>query len=172
MACVLTQGFVKGCKDSTGGIKEFYLANRPSDFAVTKNASGQVTSYTGTGGVDWYKYIPRKQTSTFAESIQTSEENGTVFFQQTSQIVLTKMEVGKQNEVKLLAQADLLLIAKDQNGFYWLQGVENGVNLAPSEATGGKAYGDLNGYTLNFEAMETSNMPTIYYPAFSTDISG
>ena len=170
MACALTQGFVKGCKDSTGGIKEFFLANRPTDFAVTKNASGQITSYSGT--VAWFKYIPRKQTSTFGESIQTSEENGTVFFQQTAQIILTKLEVTKQREVLLLAQADLLLIAKDQNGNYWLQGVDNGVNLAPSEATGGKAYGDLNGYTLNFEAMEPSNMPTIYYPAFSTDISG
>ena len=72
----------------------------------------------------------------------------------------------------LLAQADLLLIAKDQNGFYWLQGVDNGVNLAPSEATAGKAYGDMNGYTLNFEAAEPSNMPTIYFPAFSGNISG
>tara|TARA_R110000868_G_scaffold97502_1_gene268123 strand:+ start:5024 stop:5536 length:513 start_codon:yes stop_codon:yes gene_type:complete len=170
MACVLTQGFTKGCKDSTGGIQEFYLSVRPTNFAVSKNASGQVTSYTGT--VAWYKYVPRKQTSTFGESIETSEENGTVFFKQTAQIVLTKMEVGKQNEVKLLAQADLLLISKDQNGFYWLHGVENGVNLATSEAVAGKAYGDLNGYTLNFEAMEPSNMPTIYYPAFSTQITG
>lgn len=170
MACVLTQGFVKGCKDSTGGIKEFYLGVRPTNFAVGKNASGQVTSYTGT--VAWYKYVPRKQTSTFGESIQTSEENGTVFFEQTAQIILSKLEVGKQNEVLLLAQADLLLIAKDQNGYYWLQGVENGVNLAPSEAVAGKAYGDLNGYTLNFQAMEPINMPTIYYPAFSGSITG
>jgi hypothetical protein len=170
MPCALTQGFVKGCKDSTGGVKEFFLANRPTDFAVTKNASGQVTSYTGT--VAWYKYIPRKQTSTFGESITTSEENGTVFFAQTAQLLLSKMEVGKQREILLLAQADLLLIAKDQNGFYWLQGVDNGVNLAPSEATAGKAYGDMNGYTLNFEAAEPSNMPTIYFPAFSGNISG
>lgn len=170
MACALTQGFVKGCKDSTGGVKEFYLANRPTDFAVVKNASGQVTSYAGT--VAWYKYVPRKQTSTFGESIQVSEENGTVFFQQTAQLLLSKMEVGKQREILLLAQADLLLIAKDQNGFYWLQGVDNAVSLTPSEATGGKAYGDMNGYTLNFEALEPSNMPTIYYPAFSTGIVG
>lgn len=170
MACELTQGFVKGCKDSTGGIKEFYLANRPTNFAVTKNASGMVTSYTGT--VAWYKYIPRKQTSTLSESIQTSEENGTVFFQQTAQIVLTKMEVAKQREVLLLAKADMLLMGKDQNGQIWLQGVENGVNLAPSEATLGVAYGDRNGYTLNFEAAEPENMPTVYDQAFLGDIAG
>ena len=170
MACALTQGFVKGCKDSAGGVKEFYLANRPTDFAVVKNASGQVTSYAGT--VDWYKYVPRKQTSTFGETIEPSEENGTVFFKQTSQILLSKMEVGKQREILLLAQADLLLIAKDQNGFYWLMGVDNAVSLMASDGTGGKAYGDMNGYTLNFEGNETTNMPTIYYPAFAGGIAG
>jgi hypothetical protein len=170
MACALTQGFVKGCKDSSGGVKEFFLANRPTDFAVVKNASGQVTSYVGT--VAWYKYVPRKQTSTFGESIEVSEENGTVFFKQTAQILLSKLEVGKQREILLLAQADLLLIAKDQNGFYWLQGVDNAVSLMTSTADGGKAYGDMNGYTLNFEGNEPSNMPTIYYPAFAGGIAG
>lgn len=170
MACNLTQGFVKGCKDSTGGIKEFLIGNRPTDFAVTKNASGMVTSYTGT--VSLFKYVPRKQTSTMGESIQTSEENGTVFFQQTAQLILSKMEVTKQNEILLLAKADMIIIGKDQNGKFWLMGIQNGVNLAPSEATLGKAYGDLNGYTLNFEAMEPENMPEIYEQAFLGDIDG
>jgi hypothetical protein len=170
MACALTQGFLKGCKDSTGGVREFFLANRPDGFTVTKNASGVVTSYSG--AVSFFKYVPRKQTSTFGESIQASDENGTVFFQQTAQILLSKMEVIKQREILLLAQADLLLITKDQNGLYWLQGIENGVSLIPSEATGGKAYGDFNGYTLNFQGEEPSNMPTITYGAFSADIDG
>lgn len=170
MACELTQGFVKGCKDSTGGIKEFLIGNRPTTFAVTKNASGMVTSYTGT--VAWYRYIPRKQTSTLGEEIQASEENGTVFFQQTAQMVLTKMEVTKQNEVKLLAQADLVIIGKDQNGKYWLMGIENGMSLVASPVTVGKAYGDLNGYTLNFEGAEPSNMPEIYDQAFLGSIAG
>jgi hypothetical protein len=169
MACVLTQGFLAGCKDSVGGVKEFYISVRPTDFAATKNASGMVASYTGT--CSFYKYVPRKQTSTFGETIAVSEETGNVTVTQTAQIVLSKMEITKQREILLLAQATLIIIAKDQANNYWLIGSENGVDMTADATTGGKSYSDLNGYTIDFAAHEQTPMPTIYYPAFSASIA-
>lgn len=169
MACALTQGFLAGCKDSVGGVKEFYISVRPTDFVATKNASGMVASYTGS--CTWYKYVPRKQTSTFGETIAVSEENGNVTVTQTAQIILSKMEVTKQNEILLLAQATLLIIAKDQAGVFWLIGSANGADMVTDATTAGKAYSDLNGYTIDFQAMEQLPMPPIYSAAFSASIA-
>jgi hypothetical protein len=169
MACELTQGFLKGCRDSSGGTLEFYFANRPTTFTTTLGASG-ISAYTGTPA--WYKYVPRKQTSSFTTTPTPSEENGTVFYESTIQVILTKMEQSKQNEIKLLAQADLLIIAKSQNGKYWLFGEVNGASMVASPGGSGTAYGDRNGYELNFTASEPNPTNEILYSAFSADIEG
>ena len=168
MACNLTQSFLKSCRENVGGTLEFYFSNRPTTFSTTIGASG-ISAYTGT--CSWYKYVPRKQTSTFTTNIKASEENGTVFYESTVQLILTKMEQNKQNEIYLLAQADLLCIVKDQNGKYWLLGEVNGVSLVDSSGTVGTAYGDRNGYELNFIASEPSKTNEILYSAFSAQIA-
>lgn len=169
MACNLTQGFLKGCRDSSGGTIEFYFSNRPTTFTTTVGASG-ISAYSGT--CSWYKYVPRKQTSSFTTTAKPNEEAGTVFYESTIQIVLSKLEQTKQNEIKLLAQADLLVIAKDQNGKYWLFGEVNGVSMTDSAGGSGTAYGDRNGYELNFMAMEPNPTNEILYSAFSAQIQG
>lgn len=168
MACNLTQGFLKGCRDSVGGTIEFYFSNRPTTFSTTVGASG-ISAYTGT--CNWYKYVPRKQNSSFTTTPKGNEEAGTVFYESTVQVILTKMEQTKQNEIKLLAQADLLIIAKDQNGKYWLFGEANGCSMVDSPGGSGTAYGDRNGYELNFTAMEPDKTNEILYSAFSAQIA-
>ena len=170
--CSLTQGFLKECRNSAGGIIEFYISNRPSNFAVAANQIGAsgISAYTGTCA--FYKYVPRKQTSNFTSTPTPSEENGTVFYESAIQIILTKMEQSKQNEISLLAQADLLIIAKDQNSKYWLFGQVNGVSLIPSPSGSGTAYGDRNGYELNFASQEPDPVNEILYSAFSSQIQG
>ena len=168
MPCVLTQSFLKECRDNVGGSIEFYFSNRPTTFSTTIGASG-ISAYVGT--CVWYKYVPRKQTSTFETTVKPSEENGTVFFESTAKVILTKMEQSKQNEIKLLSQADLLCIIKDQNGKYWLLGEVNGVSMVDSTASIGTAYGDRNGYELNFISMEPDKVNAILYAAFSAQIA-
>ena len=77
-----------------------------------------------------------------------------------------------RNEIVNLAQADLLIIVKDQNGKYWLLGQVNGMSMAASIAQTGTAYGDRNGYELNFEGAEPAPANEILYSAFSADIDG
>lgn len=165
MACELTQGFLKTCRNNAGGTIEFYFANRPSNFGTTVGASG-ISAMTGTA-TEWFKYVPRKQTSNFDTQPVPSEENGTVFYSSAVKVVLSKMEQNKQNEIKLLAQADLLIIAKDMNSKYWLFGEVNGASMVESPAGSGTAYGDRNGYELNFVAMEPNPTNEILYSAFS-----
>jgi len=167
MPCNLTQGFLKSCRDAVGGTIEFYFSNRPAAFATTVGASG-VSAYTGTCA--WYKYVPRKQTSSFTTTPKPNEEAGTIYYESTIQIILSKMEQTKQNEIKLLAQADLLCIVKTQDGKYWLFGDVNGVSMVDSPGGSGTQYADRNGYELNFIAMEPNPVNEILYSAFSAQI--
>jgi len=163
MACALTQGFLVGCKDSTGGIVELYFGNY-SGITVTANATGTVTSLTG---ITVYRYEAVKQTSSVSEAIQVSVENGTVVYNPVIVYALNKTEQNKRNEVKLLAQAKLVIIAKDQNGNYWLYGQANGMDLTAGSANSGLNFGDRNGYDLTFGGMEPAPAPQILYSAFS-----
>jgi len=170
MACQLTTGFLRGCADSVGGIKQFYVANRPGDFAVTPDASGTATDITGTGLV-WYQYQPRQENSFWQEEITKDRANGTTFYQQTATIVLTKDSQDHRNEIKLLAQADLVLIVKDANDKYYLLGENQAVTLDTSTRQSGTARGDLSGYTLNFMATEPDMAIEVDLSAFSAEIS-
>lgn len=169
MACLLTQGMSIGCGGGSGGIKNFYLANKVADFGVTPNASGIATDLTGTGLV-WYKYSPRKETSNYTEDIQRDDQAGTLFFQQTAQIILTRREQNVRNEVYLLAQANMVMIVEDNNGLYWLLGQANGVTLINSPGGSGTAFGERNGYELNFEGKEPAPAIEVEYGSFSAEI--
>jgi hypothetical protein len=170
MACELTTGVSLGCRDNSGGVKEFYIANIPSTgLGVTQNGSGMVTAIAA--GATFFKYVPRKKTGMWDEAITVNDQNGTVFYAQTALIPLSKMEQAKRNEVMLLAKANMTVIVKDQNDKYWLLGQDNGITLANSRAGSGTDYGDRNGYELNFEGGEPEAAPEVNYSAFSSLIS-
>jgi len=165
MSCLLTQGFTVGCKDSTGGIVAFYIGNfDATTLSVTANASGTVTAITG---ATVYKYECVKQTSSTTEAIQVSVENGSVVYEQTAVYSLLKAEQTKRNEIKLLAQALLIVIAQDSNGKYWLYGRTNGADLSEGSALSGTAYTDKNGYDLTFVGREPEPAPEVLFSAFS-----
>lgn len=47
MACLLTQGYTLGCRDSIGGIQEAYIGNFSSGATYTLDASDTITGFTG-----------------------------------------------------------------------------------------------------------------------------
>jgi len=169
MACELTTGVSVGCKDSAGGIKEVYFANKSNVSGITVTADGTVSGITNSGS--WYKYEPRNATSAMMDNPQVNRQNGTAFYQQGVNLVLTKMEQAKRNEIILLAKANMHIIVKDQNDKYWLLGQDNGMEMENSEVGTGTELGDRNGYTLNFEGKEPEAAPEIQYAAFSADVS-
>jgi hypothetical protein len=95
-------------------------------------------------------------TAQFTETVTSSIENGTTFYQTELSIVLPKLTAAMRNELKLLAQAKLAVIAEDRNGSLWIMGLENGAYLTTGTSATGTAMGDLNGMTLTFTSMEKS----------------
>jgi len=159
MSCNLTSGWVVGCSDSNGGVKEVLIANgKVEEYTASSGVVTQIVAVGGTGPLgpsDFLTIEVPKQTSTFAEEIEASTENGTVMYTQTLTLVFNKLEAAKRNQILLMAQNEnLIVVVKDNNGKYWTVGLERGAPLTAGSLTTGTAYSDRNGGELTITGME------------------
>lgn len=158
MACSnLTAGFTLDCNDSNGGIDKIFIANGPVE-SVTESA-GTITAITVGGSAltpsDFFEFEVPRQTSSFTETINVSQENGTVFYDQALTMIFNKMEASKRDQILLMAQAtNMVVVFKDNNGKYFSVGVERGAYMSAGSSISGAAYGDRNGYELTISGME------------------
>jgi len=160
MACALTQGYTLDCKDSVGGLTAVYFAPF-EDLATVTIAAGVVTTLTMDASKKFYKYELVKESSNFAEAVNTNVQNGTVFYTQTLEVILNKLQVNTRNEILLLAKNRLAVIATDNNGDNWFLGVAYGLDLTGGGSATGTAFGDRSGYTLTFTGNEKELAPKV-----------
>lgn len=155
-ACYQTASINLGCASNVGGIVRAYLV-ADTLTGATYNGDGELTAIVGAGG-NIYTYDVQKQTSSLTETINSSLENGTLFYQQDLTLVFHKIDADKRNQVKLMAQnRGLMCFVEDNNGTIYFLGNPTGTALsggylsAGSAATG-TAFGDSNQYsvTLSF----------------------
>ena len=160
MACSnLTAGFTLDCNDSNGGIDKIFIANGPVE-SITE-AAGIVTAITVGGSAlapaDFFEFEVPRQTSSFAETVAVSQENGTVTYDQALTMVFNKMDAAKRNQILLMAEAtSMVVVFKDANGKYFSVGLERGAYMSAGSATSGTAYADRNGYEITISGMEAS----------------
>lgn len=166
MACILTNGFSLGCKDSTGGIQEAYIANFSATTTYAEDSENVITGFTSPN--TYFKIEQRNETGELLEEGNHSVENGTNFYTQTVNLILHKKDSISRNLIFLMAQAQMTVIVLDQNGKYWLLGRQNGADVTASSSNAGKAYGDLNGSTIGIEGKEPQPMFEISAAAFAT----
>ena len=157
MACLLSSGIAKGCKDNAGGLKRILLAN-------TTGASGTGVTFTpsigataddiitsvamGASADKFYEFVPNKMSSNWVENVQSNVQNGTVGYEQVLTMIFGKNEATKRNQVKLLGQAEVYAIVEDYNGKYFLLGEENGLELTGGSSSSGTTLTDLNGWNV------------------------
>lgn len=159
MACDLTQGFALDCRDSSGGLKSIRIAQLEHKDTLTA-AAGVITAFTLTTGNQFWTYALDKEDADLIETENVSVENGSVFYETVVNFTIKKMQAATRNELRLLAQNRLMIIAEDNNGKYWLVGQENGADKVggTNQSASGKLFGDLNGYTLGFTGKESDMM--------------
>lgn len=168
MACLLLSGATLGCKDNTGGIQKFYVANY-SAATITYNTQGVITGATGINGASaFFTFEQRNEVGEFNQEGAHSVENGTNFWTQTANLTFYKNQAGLRDLLYTLAQARVLVIALDQNGKYFLMGQQNGADVTASSLNAGKAYGDLNGSVVTLTAKEPSPAREIAASTFAT----
>ena len=167
MPCVLTSGIPLGCLDSTGGIKNVYVAKfDATGTTFSANSESQITGITSSESFFTFKF--RNQTSSFAEEGSHSVENGTNMWTQTVTMVFHKLESAKRNAILLLAKTDTHVIVQTQNDDYWVIGKINSANLLSSASAAGQAFADLNGYTISLVATEPEMAQELTAAAFAT----
>ncbi len=158
MSCSITSGLTLDCKDSQGGIEYLYIADLPEYDTISTNVDGKIESLDNVGGgvqIDWYKFEVPKQTSSFTETINSSIENGTIFYTQEVVMIFNKLDAAKRDQIKLLAQnPKLLVVVKDGNGEFHVIGVTRGAELSAGTRQTGTAFGDRNGGEVTLQGLE------------------
>lgn len=157
--CDITSGFSLGCRDNTGGVNALYILSGSVDTVTA--ADGVISDLDGTG--TFYKFELFRQTSDFTETLNSTPENGTVFYEQTLNAMFHKMQSSVRNQVKILASnPNLKIIVETNNGSadgvgkFWYLGEGRGLQLTSGTAQTGTAFGDMNGYSLTFVGQEPS----------------
>ena len=157
MACLLSDGRGLECRESIGGIRNVYFANDNTlgNYTIT---SSELTDVSGTATIFKYALIP--QSSGFDEAITVSEENGTVFFEQTLSLALPNVNKTQLQVLKVLTEGRFQVFVEDNNldangnGKVFLAGAFNGMTVTGGNVGKGQAFGDMNGYSLTLVGRE------------------
>ena len=176
MACSLTlSGRDLPCRDAVGGVAKVWILHRTSSSAPYNGnfvegmylpvSSGEIagvdaTVISGTTAF-YYDFNGPKNTSTFTQTVNSSAENGNVFYSQVLSLVLSKPVSEDVIELRNLTRGRLSIIVEDNNGNKFVMGHTQGVEATGGTLATGTAKGDLNGYTLEFTAEEASPAPLL-----------
>jgi len=156
MACDLTAGRITPCKDSIGGLDSVYFINDSENILsseITYNANGEgITS--ASGSYHAFHYDLKGEQSSFTQTVTSSRDNGTTYYEQVLELTLPNLSLADNKELKLLAYGNPQVIVKDNNGKFWLMGLEFGADVTGGTTVTGGAMGDLSGYTLTLTAKE------------------
>ncbi len=153
MACDLGFGRIEPCKDSVGGLKAVYFVNYGEMGAITYDVTNTDVIDAVAGTPDAYKY-DLKGASTFTQNVNSSRENGTTFFEQVLELTFKKLSIKDHKELKLMAYGRPNVIVEDNNGNFFLAGLDHGMDVTGGTIVTGGAFGDLSGYTLTLTGME------------------
>jgi len=151
MACTLTKGRKLACKDAVGGIKAIYLAEYGTLGTATIASTGYVTAFSLTN-YTLYQFDV-KSASGLEQTINSSDDNGTTFYEQVLTLVLTKLDPETQVQLQLIIANRPHVFVQDNNGNYMAVGMTRGTTTTGTISSG-VALGDLNGYSLTITAQE------------------
>ena len=150
MACLLTQGRQEVCKESVGGLQGVYFINFTTG-SFTKNGSGEVTALPSGSTVYYYEL---KGNSSYTETVNTSRDNGTTFFNQELVLNLKKLTNEMTTQLKLMAYGRPQIVVWTNNGDALLVGEKEGADVTAGTIQTGAAMGDLYGYSVTFTGQE------------------
>jgi hypothetical protein len=151
MSCAfIDDGRPLNCKNNVGGLKNVYFI-KSVESEWTVGATDEISAYTGSASA--YKY-ELKGNSTFEQTITSSRENGTVFYEQVLNLTLPQLSAVDNKAIKLLTWDNPQVLVEDYNGNIFLVGLQNGADVTGGTIVTGGAMGDMSGYTLTLSAME------------------
>ena len=160
MACTMTSGWNdRTCTNGKGGIKSvlFFPLNEKTGATLTAN---EITALTASGETFHYKL--KSNLSSYTAPVQRNEENGTLWYEQTLNIVLNSDTKELRSAIHLLAQNELCAMVEKANGTYVMLGFNEGLKVSDgSEYGSGVAKSDRNGHTIVLTGQENDEVPDV-----------
>lgn len=153
MACDISLGRTEKCKDSIGGLRAVYFVNWGDATTITYDVTN-TDAITAVGGTPVAFKYDLKGTSSFEQTITSSRENGTTFFEQKVSLTLKKLSVVDHKQIKLLSYGRPQVIVEDNNGNLFYAGLTKGMEVSGGTIVTGAAMGDMSGYTLELSGSE------------------
>jgi hypothetical protein len=106
-------------------------------------------------------YVSPKNTSTFTQTINSSVENGNIFYSQVLSLVVSKEVAADVIELREMKKGRLAIIVEDYNGNKFVMGHTRGAEVSGGTIATGQAVGDMNGITMEFTAEEQIPAPLV-----------
>lgn len=160
MACSLTiTGRSLPCRDALGGVKKVWIGAFTDGIwgAVGATTPGEIDNSTAALALE--DFVSPKNTSSLTQTVNSSVENGTVFYSQVLSLVCNKPVAADVVEIQNLAKGRLAVVVQDMNDNYFVIGHTRGAEMTGGTIASGTALGDLNGFTLEFTGEEAIPAP-------------
>lgn len=147
MACDLTSGRVRACKEFVGGVASVYFLKTFLDNAFTINpTTNEITAINPLVTVA-YEYEIDGDTHNLAQNHVSNKDNGTLVNTQTLTFMLKGMDATTSVQINSIIKNKNIVVVKDRNGKYVALGLDDGMDFN-ADAVTGSAKADMNGYTL------------------------
>jgi len=144
MACDLTAGRTRPCKESLGGLGKLYFFNYVENpFTVVNGVATAINPLL----TEAFEFDLEGDGNNVSESLVSDRNAGTSVNTQTSTFVLKKIDATTSAQMNLLAKGFPMAVVKDRNGIYHAIGIDDGIDFTVVQSTGG-AKAELNGFTL------------------------
>tara|TARA_R110000737_G_scaffold106687_3_gene139515 strand:+ start:724 stop:1260 length:537 start_codon:yes stop_codon:yes gene_type:complete len=158
MACNITAGRERACKEGIGGQSTLYLFYQDDATFMTLSADkGEVATVTAAD--DSIFAFPLVGDSNTLEMSTVGDRNtGTRVNTQTLTVTLPKLDAVTSAQMNLLVAGYPQAVILDKQGNYIVLGLDHGMDFTVVASTGGAA-ADMNGYTLSGVAMEDGLAP-------------
>lgn len=144
------------CVPNPGGVRSMLICNFDDIVAIgtTGGTAFTINTISMTGASGFYPYTFRRNTANFQEDLSKDLTTGSLFYTQTGTIVLDHKDRTKRDELMLLDNALVAVIAEHSDGTYWLYGSGDGMYVTANVSQTGTAKTDANGYTITMVAEE------------------
>jgi len=157
MACDITIGRDRACKDGLGGNSTLYLYNELADAFTVLNGEATAMNVLLTAA---FAFPLEGDGNTLEQSMVSDRNTGTKVNTQTLTVTLKNMDAATSAEFNLLAAGYPQAVVVDRNGNHHAIGLDDGIDFTVLASTGG-AKTDMNGYTLTGVATTTDIAPIL-----------
>jgi hypothetical protein len=160
MSCNLTLGRNEPCKDSVGGIASVFFCNYTGSFGASTQGDSDARIESLPSGLTVYQY-DIKGNSSYTETVNSSRDNGTTFFNQELVLNLKKLTNEMTTQLKLMAYGRPQIFIHTMAGDTLLVGQREGADVTGGTIQTGATLGDLYGYSITFTGQEQFPAPFI-----------